>query len=91
MALQFDELFLSPEAAELQRRCAREDIQAQLPARDEPKAEVSPEFDMNPVKVLGKEQGRPFLISQLSPGDIVGELAWQSEALVCAGPGDERY
>jgi hypothetical protein len=78
-------LFLSPEAAELPRRCALEDIPAQLPARDEPKAEVSPEFDLNPLKVLGEAQGRPFLISQLGQADIVRWLAWQSVAFIWGG------
>jgi hypothetical protein len=75
-------LFLSPEAAELPCRCALEDIPAQLPARDEPKAEVSPEFDLNPLKVLGEAQGRPFLISQLGQADIMRWLARQSVGFI---------
>ena len=85
-ALQFDELFLSREAAALQRRCALADIQVLLPERDEPKVPVWGEFDLNPVKVLGKARGGPFLISQLSQRDIVGELAWRSVIFIWGGP-----
>jgi hypothetical protein len=84
-ALQFDEFFLSPEAAELQRRCALEDIQAQ-PAEHEASMAVAPEFDLNPIKVLAKAPGQLLLISQFSQLDIVRELAWQCAAFIWGGP-----
>jgi hypothetical protein len=85
-ALQFDELFLSPEAAALQRRRALADIQMLLPKRDQPRVPVWGEFDLNPVKVLGKARGGPFLISWRSQRDIVRELAWRSVIFIWGGP-----
>ena len=85
-ALQFDEFFLSPEAADLQRRCALEDLGAALPLEDEARVAVSAEFDLNPLAFLGKAQGQPFLISQLSERELVGELAWKSVAYIWGGP-----
>lgn len=85
-ALQFDEFFLSPEAAELQRRCTLEDMHVPLPQRDEPGVAVAPDFDLNPVAVLGKAPGQPFLISQFSQREVVGDLAWKSVAYIWGGP-----
>ena len=85
-ALQFDEFFLSPEAADLQRRCILEDMHVPLPQRDRPRVQVAPDFDLNPVAVLGKAPGQPFLISQLSEREVVGDLAWKSVACIWGGP-----
>lgn len=84
-ALQFDEFFLSPEAAELQRRCILEYAGVPLPGKDE-RVIVPADFDLNPIAVLGKTPGKPFLISQLSQREVVGDLAWRSVAYIWGGP-----
>ena len=84
-ALEFDESFLSPQAAQLQRHCTLEDLGASLPEKDAPVA-VAPDFDLNPLAVLGKASGQAFLISQFSEREVVRDLAWKSAAYIWGGP-----
>jgi hypothetical protein len=84
-ALEFDESFLSPQAADLQRRCTLEDLGAAVPERHASVA-VAADFDLNPVAVLGKAPGQPFFISQFSDREVVGDLAWKSAAYIWGGP-----
>jgi hypothetical protein len=82
--------FLSPEAADLQRRTAIESIHPAgtalppTPLKESLKAKA---FDLNPPVLLMKgTSGEPFFISWRSQRDVVQILAWRSTLYIWGGP-----
>jgi hypothetical protein len=86
---QQEQGFLSPAAADLQRRAAME---AMLPPGSAlppvpPPRPLDESFDLNPPVVLTKgSSGEPFFISWRSQQAIVDELAWRSTLYIWGGP-----
>jgi hypothetical protein len=80
--------FLSPAAADLQRRAALESMYPPgnaLPAT--PLKKSLPVDSLNPVVLLMKgTSGEPFFISWRSQIDVVETLAWRSILYIWGGP-----
>ena len=82
--------FLSPAAADLQRRAAIESMyQSNGAIPPVPLAECAraESFDLNPPVLLMKgKSGQPFFISCRSQREVVVELAWRSVLYIWGGP-----
>lgn len=75
--------FLSPVAADVQRRRAFESLDS---ARDSGAGVAAlSEFDLHPPVILRKGSG-PFFISQNSVRDLLGGLGWQVTLYIWGGP-----
>jgi hypothetical protein len=79
--------YLSPEAADLQRREQLESLgipDSQLPRSIQ---EVAPGFDLHPRVILRQgEAGQPFLLSQRDPQRVVDNLAKKTITHIWGGP-----
>ena len=82
--------FLSPEAADLQRRTAIESMYpagTALPPTPLQESLKARSFDLNPPVLLMKgKSGEPFFISWRSQRDVVQMLAWRSTLYIWGGP-----
>jgi hypothetical protein len=79
-------MYLSREAADLQRR---EELEAMgIPIREskEPGASAESGFDLHPPVVLQRQSEQPFVLSQQNPQRIIDDLARRSILDIWGGP-----
>jgi len=82
--------FLSPAAADLQRRTVIESMYPPgtvLPPTPLQESRDATSFDLNPPVLLTKgTSGQPFFISRRSQREVVQSLAWRSTLYIWGGP-----
>ena len=85
-----DRAFLSPEAADLERRGEMEadwpGAPAGLPASGARVSQANDEFDLHPSVVLASAKNRPLFISSYSRTEVIRTLASRSAVYIWGGP-----